>query len=338
MTAISHELSLLCHAFNPYYRTASLQRPLEIDWSRFLRLIRNNKLQLLASEFALRECDTLIQDCERVHLTAMRDHHTEQSKKLGPSVEQVKLIMGDTPYAIVKTYRNFPYFTHDVDVLVNNTTAVGEEFTKAGISWDDVPKKSVQVEDSRWLDLEFYERVLPGSIRVIDDDLALRNRNLSKLGGVDTFIAAPEIETLTLIADAVFRLYELKLGDMIYIYSLAELTDWDLLQFQADKYNWADLMEHYVKVLSGYHWMIYGSESPIRFQTAKRVHLGSNPPYVSGWAMTVNALRRNGLRHLVKLPAYLSVRLKQNHLKLHALYVKYIQVPIGGFVLRHLYR
>ena len=39
-------------------------------------------------------------------------------------------------------------------------------------------------------------------------------------------------------ADAVLRLYELKLGDMVYIYTLAERTDWRLLEHQARKHGW----------------------------------------------------------------------------------------------------
>ena len=58
----------------------------------------------------------------------------------------------------------------------------------------------------------------------------------------------------------------------------------------------------------------------------------------SGWWQTTRALAGKGPRHLMKMPAYASVRLKQNHPKMHAAYVRFFLEPVGRFVLRHLYR
>ena len=61
-------------------------------------------------------------------------------------------------------------------------------------------------------------------------------------------------------------------------------------------------------------------------------------PYVPGWRATIGALSSKGLRHLIKLPSYVSVLLKHDHPRLHGPYVRFFQVPVGRFVLRHLYR
>jgi hypothetical protein len=331
------ELSLLAHTFDPYYKVSVLPTPDSVDWKRFDRLIRNNKLQWSGLDYALKEFGSHMPPAWRSHFSEVLDHQVRESKKLGPSVEQAKALLGDLPYAIVKTKRTFPYFTHDIDILVEDTEIVGDLVTKAGIQWEPIPRPSVQIEDSRWLDLEFYPRVLPGSIRVIDDALALRGRVFGDLGGVDTWIAAPHIEVVTLLADAVFRLYELKFGDMIYIYSISDGVDWGLLAEQARKYGWYRYFAHYVGGLNSYHRAIYGVPSPIEDYIDTQIPLQQEPPYVSGWGTTTRALASRGPKHLIKLPGYFSVRLKQNHPRLHALYVRFFQVPLTRIVLRYVY-
>jgi hypothetical protein len=222
-------------------------------------------------------------------------------------------------------------------VLVADVDAVGKIATAAGIDWDDIPRGSVQIDQPQWLDLEFYPRILPGSIQAIDDELTLANPIRKTLAGVETWVASPEIETLTLMADAALRLYELKLGDMIYIYSLAPYTDWALLEAQARKYGWIRSFKEISGVLNSLHQEVYGFESPIERTIASRKPI-KTVPYVPSWNATIRALSGLNNRHLLKLGGYLSVRLKGNHPKIHQGYVRFFQVPVGRFVLRYLYR
>lgn len=337
MLAENLELSLMAHALDGHYRETLLPRPTQVDWKRLERLVIRNKLQLLVFDQILQDPTLALPDTWRVRFREALDDQIDEQKKLGPSMFQIKEILGQTPYVVVKTFRPFPYFSHDIDVLVEDTAAVGNRLTQAALEWTDIPKGSAVVEDPRWLDLEFYGRVLPGSIKVIDDELTLKNPVPAVLGGEDTWVASPDIEIVTLIADAIFRLYELKLGDMVYIYSLAAQADWDLLQAQAAKYGWHEFFVHIVGVLNSYHHELFGSPSPIEQHVPGTSRILADAPYVSGWASTTRALARKGKRHLIKLPAYLSVRLKQNHPRLHRAYVKFFQVPVSRVVMRYVY-
>jgi hypothetical protein len=238
----------------------------------------------------------------------------------------------------VKTYRPFLYFTHDIDLLVKDPMAIGDALTADGVEWEDLPRGSVQVEEPQWLDIEFYDRVLPGSIQVIDDELTLLNPVPTTIEGVAILVASPEIEIITLLADSVFRLYEMKLGDMIYIYTLAAKSDWNILIHQADKYGWRRSFDNIVGILNGYHRELYGSPSPMEAHVSTVKSPPPVAPYVPGWLSTTLSLSGMGKRHLMKMPAYLSVRLKQNHPKIHRFYVRFFQVPVGRFVLKHVYR
>ena len=333
------ELLLLAHCFDSSYREAVGSRPSVVNWGRFERLVRNNKLSLLAYTHILGDDDLDIPRQWRTRFRQLKEEQEAERTKLADSVAQVNRLLGDMPYALVKTYRPFPYHTHDLDILVEDTNAVGRIVTATGIPWDDIPRGSVQVEEPQWLHLEFYERALPGSIQVVDDDLTLRNSVPMTIEGVPTFVASPEMETLTLLADAVLRLYELKLGDMVYIYTLAEQTDWHLLEQQAGRHGWREPFLDIVGVLNGYHRAVYGSASPVESLIKHVRAVPATAPYVTGWRDTARTLSRQGNRHLVKLVGYLSVRLKLDHPRMHQAYVRFFQVPVGRFVLRqNLYR
>ena len=332
------ELCLLAHSFDSYYRVAQLPKPSTVDWRRFERLVHNNKLSLLAYTRVLADPSLDIPPVQRTHFEALKEREVSGWEKFGQSIAQVNQLLEQTPYALVKTYRPFPYYTHDLDILVQDTAVIGEMVTRAGIPWFAIPRGSVQVEEPQWLHLEFYGRVMAGSIQVIDDDITLKGRRAITLGGQPTFVASPEVETVTLISDAVFRLYELKLGDMIYIYNLAQHVDWRLLETQARKYGWSHQFNDLVGVLNAYHRAMYGEPSPIEDRIGVVGAAPQTAPYTSGWLKTTRALASRSPRHLMKLPAYVSVRLKQNHPLLHASYVRFFQEPVGHFVLRYIYR
>ena len=332
------ELCLLAHCFDEIYQKSQLPKPQTVGWARFQRLVHNNKLSLLAYTHILDDPELAIPGEWRAHFEALKVEQERERQKFAPSLAQVNTLMGDTPYILLKTHRSFPYFTHDVDVLVEDVDAVGRTVTKAGIPWFAIPRGSVQIEEPQWLDLEFYGRALPGSIQVIDDERTLKDAVPMTLEGVPVTVASPEMEAVTLIADAVFRLYEMKLGDMVYIYTLADRVDWALLERQAEKHGWRGPFRSIVGVLNGYHQELYGEPSPIHPAIGVLTPVSAHVPYVPGWLATIRALSSKGLRHLIKLPSYVSVLLKHDHPRLHGLYVRFFQVPVGRFVLRHLYR
>jgi len=337
MITDSPEFRLLVHTLDDAYEIASVAFPREVNWKRFERLVQNNKLALLAYSSVLHNGNLNVPPFWRARFSAVLEEQQAEHAKFAQSIDQVNRLLGSTPYVLVKTYRPFLYHTHDVDVLVADVDAVGKVATVAGIAWDDIPRGSVQIDEPQWLDLEFYPRVLPGSIQAIDDELTLANPVRMTLAGVETWVASPEVETVTLMADAALRLYELKLGDMIYIYSLAPRTDWALLEVQARKYGWIQSFEEIAGVLNALHQEVYGFESPIERTISSRKPT-TTVPYVPSWKATIRALSGLSNRHLLKLGGYLSVRLKIGHPRMHRVYVRFFQVPVGRFVLRYFYQ
>ncbi len=331
------ETTLMAHCFDEYYREVPLSQPTRVNWKRFDRMVKNNKLALLVFGSVLRDTRLSIPDEWRRHFQDRLDHELLEGSKAGPSVEKMKSLVADTPYVLVKTYRPFPYFTHDLDILVDDPLEIGARITAEGIPWEQFSPGIAEIEEPQWLHLEFYFELVEG-IDCLDRGLILDSPRPVVWGGVSALAANPTIEVATLIADCAFRLYELKFGDMVYIYTLAGQTDWDLLTAQASKHGWYEALVRIVGMLNAVHRNVYASASPIEpFFNA----VGNPPrslPYVQGWVDTFRALKSQGRRNLMKLGAYVSVRLKQNHSHLHWLYLRLVQEPIGGFVLRHLYR
>ena len=331
------EITLMAHCFDRYYRAASPQKPVVVNWKRFDRLVRNNKLSLLVFDSVLTDVQLSIPEKWRRRFQTRLNHELLEGRKLAPSVEQMKLLVANTPYVLVKTYRPFPYFTHDLDILVENPLEIGARITEAGIPWEEFSPGIAEIEEPQWLHLEFYYELVEG-IDSFDRNLILAQPRPVVWGGVATLAANPTIEVATLIADCAFRLYELKFGDMIYIYTLAESTDWDTLVSQATKHGWHDELVRIIGILNTVHRSVYGAPSPIEPFLDSIGELPKSLPYVQGSVATYRALKGQGRRNLMKLGAYASVRLKQNHDLMHWLYLRLIQEPIGGFVLRHLYR
>jgi hypothetical protein len=338
LTGLNTECMLLLHYLGEAYRPPSLRKPTAVNWKRLERELTLNKLQLLAYRSILSDPDLDVpHDWANKFKESLAIQEMEHTK-LDSSLSKLNEIVGEVPYAIVKTYRPFPYHTHDVDVLVADARVIGSLATEMGIPWDDIPAPSVQIEEPQWLHLEFYEAVLPGSIKVIDDELGMRNPVPMVLANTPIYVASPEIEAITLIADAVLRLYELKLGDMIYIYSLADRIDWQLLQEQAAKHEWLESFMEIIGVLNSVHQYAYGVASPIARTIPYTGPIPTNIPYVPGWGATFGALSRAGKRHLIKLPGYYSVRLKRFSPQLHSAYVACFLEPVGRWTLRWLYR
>jgi len=331
------ETALMAHCFDEHYRESSLSKPILVNWKRFERMVKNNKLSLLVFDSVLGDSGLVIPEQWRERFRARLDHELLEGRKVAPSVQQMKSLVADTPYVLVKTFRPFPYFTHDLDILVEDPLQIGAKITEAGIPWEQFSPGIAEVEEPQWLHLEFYYELVEG-IDSVDRDLILERPRAVVWGGVPTLAANPTIEVATLIADCAFRLYELKFGDMVYIYTLAEQTDWDVLATQATKHGWHNELVRIIGMLNAVHRDVYASPSPIEpfFDS-----IGNPPtslPYVQGWVDTYRALRGQGRRNLMKLGAYVSVRLKQQHDHLHWLYLRLVQEPIGGYVLRHLYR
>ena len=130
-----------------------------------------------------------------------------------------------------------------------------------------------------------------------------------------------QAEIMTYLAEMGFRLYELLVGDMLHLFSIAGQADWEIMTNQAKKYDWLKQFENEVATLNAFHRMLYQEPSPMEEQFPKTAKVRLELPYVTPFPQVTRALMHKGVINMAKLPAYYSIKLKK-YPKLHKLYIK----------------
>ena len=106
---------------------------------------------------------------------------------------------------------------------------------------------------------------------------------------------------------------------------------------QARKYGWLRPFHNTVAIMNGLHRQLYGEASPMEGYYPGTARVNLEFPFVMSLGHIIGALTGKGVRYLLKLPGYFSVRLKK-HPALHRLYSRAILVSLSNFVAKRVYR
>ena len=334
----SPELDLLLLLTEDIYQKPGIPFPEKIDWDRFIKLASVNKFLYYPTKKLLEDRRLTLEPEVYQRIAELNRLEEARLATLHRTLELVNNAMGDEPYLLSKTYRVFPYATHDVDLIVRDLDKAKALFEKSG---REVPPsvypRSLEIQEEGLLDIEFWERVTtPGPMVFMDDSLLWEGSRDMVVQGVKTRIPSVEVDILTFLVDMGFRLYELLAGDMLHLYKVAPRADWELMAGQARNHNWLEQFHNEVAVLNSFHRRLYHEPSPMEkyFPTVARVDL--TLPYVTPIPQVAAALRRKGWINLAKLATYYSVRLKK-YPRLHKFYTKVVMGYPEHLFLKYFY-
>jgi len=339
MDRISPELALILNISADIYKKPFLSVPKEVKWDSICKLAFLNKIAYYTT---MKIAEGQIPEIAPEMVAKAKQRKVQEDIKLSMLNETIKLvadILKNEQFCLFKTYRGYPHVTHDTDILVSDLEEARAIFLSAGLKphmfWD---KRSFEIIEDGLLEIEVYNNVSPGPMVFIDSNLPWSSERFTTMNGINIRLPSIEADIMTFIADIGHRTYEINIGDILYIYLLAPGADWQLLISQAKKYGWYDQFVYIVGILNGLHRQIYGEQSPMESELPNVITVDLKLPYILPLTKVANALWIKGTNNLLRLPGYYSIRLKNNHAKLHKIYSKFVLVQGANIMGRFLYR
>jgi hypothetical protein len=182
---------------------------------------------------------------------------------LGATVETLNSILGAESYLLVKTYKGYPYVTHDVDILVKDAHKAGLRLEKNGFCLRQTEQYKVDATKNRLLRVSIHERISWGSLTVLDEQIMWEGSGEVDIEGTRVKVPSPEGDLLSHFAHMAFELYFLTLGDLLYVCRLSRNAGLAAVAEQAETHSWMNSLERVVSVVNALHRCFYGCESPI---------------------------------------------------------------------------
>jgi len=334
--ALSPELNLILFLTGDIYKETDVLLRENPDWSVFVRMAYRNKV-LYHSLRNLKKLGLANTDmpCYMDQLEAFGDR---QYTKLSRTLEAVNAVLGKEAYLLLKTYRTYPYITHDIDVLVENLRWAKELFEKEGFMLlPNLDKHKLSLVQKGFLEIELHEDVCWGSLRFVDKEVLWSNIREKEVADVKTCVPGVEGDILTYLAHMNFQQYQILLGDLLYVYTLLSKADWKLIERQATKHQWLLPFRDTVAILNGLHSELYGEPGPIHdcLPLCAKVHV--NFPFMLPLTHVTRALITKGTVNVAKLASYYSARLEDVHSVLHEAYGKIVMDCLGSSFVRYVY-
>jgi hypothetical protein len=334
----SPELDLILILTEDIYKKPVLPFPGRIDWNKLIDLAMRNKFLYHTAIKILEDERLAPAPVLRERILCLKESEEKRYAKMRPTLEVVNAVLGDEPYLLSKTWRVFSYVTHDTDLIVKDLGRVRKLFEKSGYKApSSAHPQSIWIREKGLLEIEPYLRHFAGPMVFMDDDFLWERSREVVMEGVKTRIPSVEVDILTFLADMGFRLYEIMIGDMLHLYSVAAQADWELIESQTRKHQWLEQFHNEVAVLNSFHRQIYQEPSPIeKYIPAVAHQVKLNLPYVTPFPQVTKALMEKGWINLAKLVAYYSVKLKR-YPRLHKFYTKVMMGYPERLFLKYIY-
>jgi hypothetical protein len=335
---VSPEMNLILALTGDIYRQPEVHFPSKVNWEKFWRLASLNKvLSYVTTKIAANP--SLITEL-KIPQSLIEREKPMRSKRaiLGRSIEVADKVLGREPHLLLKTYRGYPFVSHDIDMLVQDLGRARKLFQENGFKplmwWD---KRSFEVIEKEFLEIEIYDKISPGPMNFIDETIAWTGTREIVVEGVKVSLPSVEADLMTFMADMSFRTYEITLGDLVYLFKISPEADWNLMAKQAKKHNWLAEFNYTVMLLNSFHRKLYREPSPMEEYLRVNTKVNLDLPYIFPLPYITRGLWKQGPKNLMKLPGYYSVILKRNRSRLHQAYCKLVLIWGGEIFGKHVY-
>ena len=335
---VSPELNLILTLTEDLYgKTVVAKSGERINWNKFVMMAFDNKLSQYVLKKIIDEKTFEIEGNVHARLVALKENGDLELWRFGETLRDLDRILGKDSYLLVKTYKGYPSVTHDLDVLVRDLKKARTLFEAKG--WRITPivenfKFGFVKKD--FLVVELHERIGWGSIsNLFDGKLHWSGNRSVTIEGVEARLPSVEADLLTLIAHMNFQVYAVLLGELLYIYYLSSLADWELINTQVKEHGWLRSFYNSVGILNGLHRTLYGTPSPIEEHLPMVTQTKLRFPYVFNLREAYDAVTAYGLVNIFKLAGYLPDRLKPINRSLAAAYCDVVLGRLGSFFITH---
>jgi len=333
------ELNYLLTLVSDIYKKRTFPDTETINLNALLRLAWNNKLEYYLIAKIVEDRSILKEHKDFQLINELKKLAEEQLLKLCRTLKAVNEILGDR-YVLIKTYKGYPRITYDVDLVVEDIKAAIRLFKLAGFRHRFAYEKyKMSVSRKGFLEIELHETGPSwGSIAgFLDDELLWSGDRRVIIEGVEVRLPPPESDILTLFAHINYQLYEIQLGELLYIYQLSSQADWKLMAKQAHRYGWSAPFYSTISIINSLHLILYEEPSPIEEYFPFRTKLILKLPYVIPLTKVIEAITSKGAINLIKLPSYLCLRVRDINPSLYNACVRIMLSYLGNLFIKYVY-
>jgi len=230
-----------------------------VDWDRTLRQASLNRVLYLFSRNLLEGASPspLLENLELI--VSEGDRWLNELRKNLEFIS-VSFSQAAIPFLIIKTYRNLPYVTFDVDVLVRP-----EDFGKAERVLQESgakleyfsPKKQTNIEISPLLKIDLHKDLYWQDSTFLDLDFVWKQPRTQKIEAVACPIPNLEAELALTIAHTLYERLHLTLLEFLFIKSAWEQVKWETISFQAIKHGWERAFCRFISIFNQLDQKVY---------------------------------------------------------------------------------
>ena len=263
---ISNELRLLRELSKDIYYPNDL-KPLNndelasliasVEPSRVLTVAEKNRMHFHLSE-SDRYLETVNDPICLKRIEAIQKFKADFNEAIKATYDDFNKYLGDD-YLVLKTYRGFSRWSHDVDILVRDKAKAVERLVKNG--WfleptDQGPFKSLLSRDGRII-TSVHERVWWNKVEVMENELSWHNTQTVNFEGINLRLPSINSEFLTLLGHIPYELLYFRLDDLLYMYKIDNEVDWDVVADQAQRLKWPRTYDNALALYKETHKFLY---------------------------------------------------------------------------------
>jgi hypothetical protein len=243
-------------------RDMDLQR---VNWQKVLRRASTNRI-LYAFAIAVLRAPNIPKPSQLIkNLTLIVAGAENYLSKLEATLKVVCRYFSETniPFLIVKTRRDLPYVTLDVDVLVtpNDFPKAGTMLRLAGAKLTTDERKS---ECSAWLPgllrIDLHKGFFWQGSSYLDSFLPWEDLRSQDICNVRCPTPSLDIEVLLAIAHTIGERLHIPYLEFLFIKNASRSVNWETIADQAARYRWHKSLVRFASIVNMLHRRLYPSE------------------------------------------------------------------------------
>ena len=247
----------------------------KVDWDRVLRRASSNRLLYYFATNLLDIAEIPASSPLMENLKLVIGEGNKWLSKLKNTLEFINSTFSraSIPFLVVKTYRELPYVTFDVDVLVrpSNIKEAENVLKQKGA-------KIKQFEPKLQADV-----VLPGLLRIdlhtgffwqgsefLNASLAWNDLRKRKIQQVNCPTPSLEFELALMMAHILYERWHIPLLECLFIKNNYQKVDWNIILEEAKKYGWYKSLLRFISIVNELNNKLYPWEKSSICQSISR--------------------------------------------------------------------
>ncbi len=258
---LQRESAFLLHLTTKLYRQPVIERPLfsSLDFDELVRLaLRNNVLYYFAKEITL-DHSCISPDVFNL-LKRLVGLCEEEAEKIRVAIDFLEDSFDD--YVLIKTCKGFSRIPDDLDVYIPDfDRAFNRLKSKVKLLDYDSERREAVFGGNRVGQIHLHSKLMWSDAVFIDNELLTANPNRATFHGSEVNVPSNEAELVINLAHVNYEKFGVDMTDLLHIYRLSGLVDWEIIREQTAKYHWKKCFERTITLLDGIHRSLYASPS-----------------------------------------------------------------------------